>query len=79
MKDNWSDPTFAAEWDQVDSRGHPTRGEQLDILTSIIADSYKVGTYILDIGCGSGQVEELILSKCAEAKIVGVDSSAAML
>jgi ubiquinone/menaquinone biosynthesis C-methylase UbiE len=79
MKDNWSDPAFAEEWDKVDSQRHPTRGEQLDILTSVIADSYEPGKYILDIGCGSGQVEELILKKNPQTKIVGVDSAAAML
>ena len=79
MKDNWSDKTFAEEWDTKDSQGHPTRGEQLDILTSVIADNYEPGKLILDIGCGSGQVEKLIFEKCADAKIVGVDSSAVML
>jgi len=79
MKDNWSDKTFAEEWDTKDSQGHPTRGEQLDILTSVIADNYETGKFILDIGCGSGQVEKLIFDKSANAKIVGIDSSAPML
>ncbi len=79
MKDNWSDPAFANEWDTIDSQGHPTRPEQLDVLTSIIADSYEPGSLILDVGCGSGQVEELILKKKPEAKIIGIDSSLAML
>lgn len=79
MKDNWSDPAFAEEWDTVDSQGHPTRPEQLDVLISIIADSYESDSLILDVGCGSGQVEELILKKRPDAKIIGVDSSLAML
>ncbi len=79
MKDNWHDKEFVQDWDTGISQTHPTRAEQLDILSSVIAYSYKEGDSIIDIGVGSGQVEEIIFNKIPNAKIVGVDSSAEML
>ena len=35
---------------------HPTRGEQLDILASIVADNAAPEDRILDFGCGTGSV-----------------------
>jgi tRNA (cmo5U34)-methyltransferase len=58
---------------------YPTRAEQLDILTSVVADNYETGKRVLDIGCGSGQVEELLFKKRSDIKIVGIDSSEPML
>jgi tRNA (cmo5U34)-methyltransferase len=37
------------------------------------------GGWILDLGCGSGLVAEMVLDKSAGARIFGLDSSAAML
>ena len=37
------------------------------------------GGWILDLGCGSGLVAQMMLDKSAGAQIFGVDSSAAML
>lgn len=79
MKDNWHSKEFVEDWDKGISRTHPTRAEQLDILTSVLANKYKEGEFIVDIGCGSGQVEELIFNKIPTAQIVGVDYSAEML
>jgi ubiquinone/menaquinone biosynthesis C-methylase UbiE len=79
MKDDWSDQTFAERWDAASRVANPVRDEQLDILAAIVADHYKPGDLILDLGCGSGQVDELILTKLPEAHIVGVDASAPML
>ena len=39
---------------------HPTRGEQLDILASIVADNAAPEDRILDFGCGTGYVAKLI-------------------
>jgi SAM-dependent methyltransferase len=55
------------------------RGEQIDILLSIIADEYRAGTTILDIGIGSGRVEELLFERIPEARVVGTDFSPAMI
>ena len=37
------------------------------------------GGWILDLGCGSGLVAQMVLDKSAGARIFGLDSSAAML
>jgi tRNA (cmo5U34)-methyltransferase len=79
MKDDWSNEAFAREWDAETRLANPMREEQVDILASIVADHYQPGDLILDLGCGSGQVADLILKRSPEARIVGVDASAPML
>jgi SAM-dependent methyltransferase len=37
------------------------------------------GGWILDLGCGSGLVARMVLDKLADARVFGLDSSAAML
>jgi SAM-dependent methyltransferase len=34
---------------------------------------------VLDLGCGSGLVAQMVLDQCSSARIFGIDSSAAML
>ena len=62
-----------------ESVGNPARVEQLDILVSVLASSYRPGAAILDLGIGSGQVEARLFARLPEARVVGVDGSAAML
>ncbi len=52
---------------------HPTRGEQLDILATLIADTAGRGQTVLEFGCGIGYVAHLILEKRPDLNIVGVD------
>lgn len=52
---------------------HPTRGEQLDILATLIADTVPDGGAVLEFGCGVGYVAHLILEKRPSLSIVGVD------
>jgi len=52
---------------------HPTRGEQLDILATLIADTVDQGQAVLEFGCGIGYVAHLILEKRPDLDIVGVD------
>lgn len=52
---------------------HPTRGEQLDILTTLIADTVPEGGAVLELGCGVGYVAHLIYEKRPDLAIVGVD------
>lgn len=79
MKDNWNSKEFVQDWDNRISQNHPTRAEQLDILTSIIFNQYNEGDSIIDIGAGSGQVEEIVFNRIPTAKIVGIDSSTEMI
>ncbi len=58
---------------------HPTRGEQLDILATLVADRVGGGGAVLDLGCGVGYVANLILEKRPGLSIVGVDRNAGAL
>lgn len=79
MEMDWRDPETARRWDAAAYAHNPTRREQLDILVSVLAGLWQPGAGILDLGCGSGQVEEVILRRLPDARLVGVDSSPAML
>jgi tRNA (cmo5U34)-methyltransferase len=77
--ENWKREEIAQTWD-ADPTGHnPTREEQLDIMLSILGDTYQQGKAILDVGLGSGIVEELIFKRIPGAHVVGIDSSQAMV
>jgi trans-aconitate methyltransferase len=43
-----------------------------------ILEQVKPG-WVLDLGCGSGLVAQMVLDKSADARVFGLDSSAAML
>lgn len=79
MVDRWHDLDFAQRWDSTAQVGNPTRLEILDILVSIVAHVHQFGATILDLGIGSGRVEELLYARLPEARVVGVDGSPAML
>ena len=77
--DEWSNEGFARRWDATADEGNPTRAEQLDVLLSVLEDEHVAGGAILDLGSGSGLVEERIFERLPEARVVGVDSSSAMI
>ena len=80
MQDRWGEAGFAQGWDQKNAaRDNPDRGEQLDILAALLADAWREGDWLLDLGSGSGQVEELIFGRVPSARAVGVDSSPHMM
>ena len=79
MRDIWLNPTRTSNWDRDPHSSNPLRGEQLDLLLSLIADHYIPGSTILDIGSGSGLVEEQLFQRLPEALVVGVDYSPAMI
>jgi len=54
-------------------QGHPTRGEQLDILAALVAGHAEAGDAVLDLGCGTGYVAHLIAQKRAGLRYTGVD------
>src|SRR5436305_1992731 len=79
MQEDWTSREFARKWDSDMVSYNLMRLEQLDILLSIVADEYKPGTTILDIGMGSGRVEALLFERIPEARVVGTDFSEPML
>ena len=79
MRDIWLNPSRTSNWDSDPLSGNPLRGEQLDLLLTLIADHYTSGSTILDIGSGSGLVEEQLFQRLPEASVVGVDYSPAMI
>jgi ubiquinone/menaquinone biosynthesis C-methylase UbiE len=76
---NWSDPNLASTWSANAARHTPTRPEQLDILLALLDDHFQPGKTMLDLGFGSGIVEEMIFKRIPTAQIVGIDSSPAMM
>jgi len=79
MRDIWLNPTRTSTWDSDPLSGNPLRGEQVDLLLSLIADHYIPGSTILDIGSGSGLVEAQLFRRLPDALVVGVDYSPAMI
>lgn len=77
MAQNWQDPAFAGQWDARHLTGNPARAEHLALLLAIL-DRVPRGQ-ILDLGCGSGLVAQMLLDKFPDARIFGIDSSSPML
>lgn len=76
---DFKDQQTAQKWDVDNAVQNPSRLEQLDMLLTIIADAYQPGKSILDLGIGSGLVEEMLFQRIPDAQVVGVDASAAMM
>ncbi len=76
---DFKDPTTAQSWDAGNRDRNPSRAEQLDMLLTIIADHYQPDKTILDLGIGTGLVEEMLFKRIPQAQLVGVDASFAML
>jgi len=79
MRDAWEDPAFALAWDEDTERANPSRAEQVRIVVRLAARLLRPGAMVLDLGAGSGRVEEALFRARPDARIVAVDSSAAML
>jgi tRNA (cmo5U34)-methyltransferase len=58
---------------------HPTRAEQLDILTTLVAESTAPGDPVLDLGCGTGYLQYLLAAKRQDLSVTGVDMNEASL
>ncbi len=52
---------------------HPTRPEQLDVLVSVLADLVPRGGHVLDLGCGTGFVDRLLLERRGDLHLTGLD------
>lgn len=79
MVQDWGDPKTAVTWDQNNTVANPLRTEQLDLLLSILVNTFEPNTWMCDLGYGSGQVEARIFELLPQAQIVGVDQSDAMM
>ena len=79
-QDPWEDKNFADKWDGKNHfRDNPGRGEQLDLLVTLLAEGCRADSLILDLGSGSGRVEELLFERARGVRVVGVDASASMM
>ena len=79
MTSKWLDEEFVWRWDQTILTGNPMRSEQIDLLLSILETTCKPDATVLDVGMGSGQIEEQLLRRMPKATVVGVDFSRPML
>ncbi len=77
MPGRWGDRDFIRVWDARPPT--PLRAEQLDILATVVKDGYRKGARILDLGCGTGKTEALILERLPVARFTCVDRSEVML
>ena len=77
MAHNWQDPAFAEAWDASHLAGNPARAEHLSLLLAILEQVN--GGWILDLGCGSGLVAQMVLDGSPKVRVFGLDSSTAML
>lgn len=76
---DWSDPDFARKWNEDNASRNPLRPQQLEMLLAILEDEFEPGKTILDLGYGSGIVEQIIFERIPQAQIVGVDRSEALM
>jgi SAM-dependent methyltransferase len=74
---DWSDPSFASGWEALADEANPVRRQQLALLLALLR--WQRPRTMLDLGVGSGLVAEPALDALPEARLIGVDSSAAML
>ena len=80
MRDAWHDKAFARRWDSEEAlRTNPDREAQIALLVALVAESFRNGDRLLDLGVGSGLVEEVLFERLPEIEIVGIDRSEAML
>ena len=80
MRDAWHDEGFAQRWDTEDAaRTNPDREAQIALLVALVAESFRDGDRLLDLGVGSGLVEEALFERLPGIEVVGIDHSEAML
>jgi ubiquinone/menaquinone biosynthesis C-methylase UbiE len=77
--ERWHDKEFTVRWDRQIADSYPSRALQVSLLVSLLKGLYEPDNWIVDLGFGSGRVEEQLLLARDDARIVGIDSSAAMI
>ena len=76
---NWNDPAAVADWLANNTSGNPGRAAQIEMVVTLLGQVAPRGLRILDLGCGDGQVAELLLTRLPESYVAGVDLSPPML
>jgi ubiquinone/menaquinone biosynthesis C-methylase UbiE len=79
MSEYWMDPDKVTRYDQSVELWHAVRREQIDMMAAVLEKRLAEGGTILDLGIGTGQIEEQLLLRIPEARVVGVDSSPLVL
>src|SRR5258708_20622597 len=77
--DIWLNSNYISEWDSERIYGNRVRGEQVGLVLSLVVDHYMPCSTILDVGSGSGLVEEQLFRRLPEALVVGIDYSPALM
>ena len=75
----WQRQETAVDWNEGGSEQLPTRAEQQSVLLALLVAAEIGDGAVLDLGIGSGLVAEAVLEALPDARLVGVDFSAAML
>lgn len=76
---DFKDQNTARKWDADTISSNPSRPEQLDMLLTLVEAEYQPGKTILDLGIGSGLIEEMLFQRTPGAQIIGADASSAMI
>lgn len=79
LMDNWDNSSFVKHWDSTHLEGNPVRKEQLKVVKHLVKKYYEPESEILDIGIGTGILEEMLYEENSEYKIYGVDGSQIMV
>lgn len=81
MKDDWTDGSFASNWDAAHLVGSPARPFLVSLVVSIVRKRAATDrtVSILEIGSGSGLVSAQILDDIPDVTIVGIDNSPPMM
>ena len=77
MSNPWLDPEYAARWSGRINAGNPYRDRQIGVACRLAAVGQP--RRILDLGVGQGFVARRLLHSMPEARLTGLDGSAAML
>lgn len=77
--ERWHDKEFTVKWDRQIAESYPSRALQVQLLVAMVSGLYQPGQWIVDLGFGSGRVEEQLFRQRDDAQVLGIDSSAAMI
>jgi SAM-dependent methyltransferase len=77
QSDKWRDRAFVRVWDAQPQ--NLLKAEQLDVLVAAMAACWRRGSRILNLGCGTGKFEALVLRRLPDARFTSVDRSTVML